>query len=1602
MLDLGWLGLTNPWLLVALLSLPALWWLLRVIPPAPRRLRFPTIRFLLGLQPEEETSARTPPWLLALRLLLATLLILALAGPVLNPEPELEGDGPLVLAVDDGWAAAPRWDQRLAALERFTDRAQRQQREVILLGTARDPAGAQLRRLSAADAVRGIAGWLPKPWPVDRDAALARLEAETIADAEVIWLSDGIAEGPEARASAARFGQGLQRLGALRVFADPAAERAILQRRPEVDEDALVANLRRPARGPSATVAVRALGPRGEVLARAEATFEAQALAAQARIELPLELRNRIARLETQPPMAVGGVVLLDERWRRRVIGLGGESAAQAPQPLLSELYYVERARAPHAALRRGSVEDLLAGELSGMVLPDSAQLSPEVRVQLGEWIEAGGVLLRFAGPRLANAEHDDLVPVPLRRGDRNLDGTLSWARPLALTSFDAAAPLAGLQVPEGDVVVHRQVLAQPGPGLAAASWARLADGTPLITGARRGEGWLILVHTTANTTWSSLPLSGVFVDLMQRFAGLGHGAGGALQGTLAPIEVLDAAGHLGPPGAAVQPLPAAEFAAAVVSAEHPPGLYGRIDAGEGAARQALNLASAVPELTALEAADFPVAAQDFVGSAEVDLMPWILLAALLLALADTVIGLVLRGLAPDTAGAGRGGRAAAVPPAVRGGAGPGRSDPQRHLRDQAGLRHDRARRGRRAQPRRARRTEPGAPASHRGRGRRAARDQPRGRRSEPLSAAVLAGARRPSRAAARRARADRGLSEPGRHDPVRHRRRRRDDPGPGRAGPGRAAAAPAARRREPAAAPAGAGGPYADALVLPAAGVPGPLDRADHLGRPGRRERQRRRLVGDHRRPRLGRRLGGRRVRPDPAAGAARRRAAARDGAPFRRQPRDVRADRQLQDRPGACAGAARAAGPMTGGASLSFVPLLPWPLLAALAVAIVAVVGFGFWRRARGMIWRAAMLALGLLALVNPVVVREERQPLEDTAVLLVDRSPSQEIGDRPAQIDQAVRELRESLDGLEALEVVEATVRGDGQGGTLLFEELADTLAEIDRSRLAGVLIVSDGQVHDVPPDLAGLGIDAPLHLLLTGNRDEQDRRLLVEEVPSYGMVGDRHEITLRVDHLPGRSSSEPVTVTLRQNGEVRQEVAVQPGAPRTLPFELNRAGKTVLEIEAAALPGELTTRNNRQVFFVNGVRDRLRVLLVSGQPYPGLRVWRNLLKADPAVDLVHFTILRPPEKQDGTPIRELALIAFPSRELFEVKLGEFDLVIFDRYSRRGLLPLAYLDNVARYVEEGGALLEVAGPEFAHPLSLYRTPLARVLPARPSGVVYEQGFTPTLTELGRRHPVTEDLRADPDSDEADGPAWGRWFRQIDVEVNGSQVLMSGAGERPLLVLDRIGEGRVAQLLSDQQWLWARGVEGGGPQGLLLRRLVHWLMQEPELEEEALRAEPQGDAVAIERRSLEELSERVTVTTPSGRVEEVALEPAGEGVGRALIDAAEAGLYRVSDGELTDFAAARPIGAQELADMRASPEPLTPLVEASGGAITWLADRGTPALRKVAPGRALAGRDWIGIHRTDRYLVTGATQQPLLPALLALLLLLGTLGFAWYREGR
>jgi hypothetical protein len=680
-------------------------------------------------------------------------------------------------------------------------------------------------------------------------------------------------------------------------------------------------------------------------------------------------------------------------------------------------------------------------------------------------------------------------------------------------------------------------------------------------------------------------------------------------------------------------------------------------------------------------------------------------------------------------------------------------------------------------------------------------------------------------------------------------------------------------------------------------------------------------------------------------------------------------------------------------GSLSLVFDPHLPWPVLAAAALVSALAVGWGLWRRARGAGWRLLFLSLLLLALANPVLRREEREPLDDVVVVVKDRSPSQRLADRPAQLAGAEEEVRRRLAAVPGVEVREVEVGGDGRDGTTLFGSLADALAETDPARLGAVLALTDGQAHDAPAADPAAAVPAPFHALLTGREGETDRRLTVEQAPSFAVVDEPQTLTVRVeDDAP---ASGPVPITLRQDGRVVAQAQAQPGTAQQLAFTLGKAGPTVLEVEAATRQGELTPVNNRAAVTVNGVRDRLRVLLVSGQPYPGLRVWRNLLKADPSVDLVHFTILRPPEKQDGTPIRELALIAFPSRELFEVKLNEFDLIIFDRYSRRGLLPLIYLENIARYVEEGGALLEAGGPEFAWPTSLYRTPLSRVLPGAPSGEVFERGFSPTLTDLGRRHPVTAGLGG------GEAP-WGRWFRQVDVETGEGEVVMTGVSDRPLLVLKRTGEGRVAQLLSDHAWLWQRGLEGGGPQAVLLRRLVHWLMKEPQLEEEALRARAQGQDIVLERQSLTADPVTATLTAPSGREQAVELRPDSDGVLRARVAAGEEGLYRAVVGEHTAYVTPRPIAPRELADMRATAAVLAPVAEATEGAVRWLAADGVPDLRKVEPGRRAYGRGWLGVRANGAYRVLGTSDTPLLPPAVALFLLVGAAALAWWREGR
>ncbi|WP_212525171.1 glutamine amidotransferase [Actibacterium sp. MT2.3-13A] len=676
-------------------------------------------------------------------------------------------------------------------------------------------------------------------------------------------------------------------------------------------------------------------------------------------------------------------------------------------------------------------------------------------------------------------------------------------------------------------------------------------------------------------------------------------------------------------------------------------------------------------------------------------------------------------------------------------------------------------------------------------------------------------------------------------------------------------------------------------------------------------------------------------------------------------------------------------------------FDPLLPWPVLWGVAALAVGVTGLALWRGLSGWALRGLAAAVLLAALANPALQSEQRTPLSDIVVVVVDESASQRLSDRADQTAAALARIEAQVAALPNTEL--RVVRlGDGadNAGTELMTALAQALAEQPRARLAGAILLTDGQLHDIEraPD-----VPAPLHALLTGHDRDWDRRLIVKNAPAFGILGEELVLTLRIEDQgavpPGLGGETELTITV--DGGAPRVFEVPVDVDLELPVTLSHGGMNVIQFELAAAEGELTDRNNAAVVQINGVRDRLRVLLVSGEPHPGERTWRNLLKSDSAVDLVHFTILRPPEKQDGVPVTELSLIAFPTRELFLEKIEEFDLIVFDRYKRRGILPMLYLDNVRSYVENGGAMLIAAGPDFASADSLYRSPLSEILPAEPTARVLEEGFRPEITDLGQRHPVTEGLR------EEAGGDWGRWFRLVELEAQGGQVVMQGPGDRPLLVLDRVGEGRVALLASDHAWLWDRGFEGGGPQLELLRRLAHWMMKEPELEEEALRAEAEGQTITVTRRSLEDAPREVEITAPDGSVSVLPLEEVSPGrfVGRH--EGGEIGLYRLREGEREAVVALGPSAPREFEETIASGAALAPVVAATRGGVLALED-GAVRLRQVREGRVAAGRGWIGLTPRGAYVTADITITPLAPAWLFLLLAAGLSLGGWLREGR
>ena len=691
-----------------------------------------------------------------------------------------------------------------------------------------------------------------------------------------------------------------------------------------------------------------------------------------------------------------------------------------------------------------------------------------------------------------------------------------------------------------------------------------------------------------------------------------------------------------------------------------------------------------------------------------------------------------------------------------------------------------------------------------------------------------------------------------------------------------------------------------------------------------------------------------------------------------------------------------------------LAFTPLLAVPLLAALAAAGIALVSLGLVLRQRAVWLRALGLALVMLALFDPSLVREDRTPLKEVVAVVVDRSGSNTIGERTAQTDHALADLTQRLKALGNVDVrvIEGGQDNGGNEGTQLFAALNAGLADVPAEQVAGVFMITDGVIHDIPAKAAALGFNAPLHALITGHEGERDRRIELTEAPRFGIVGKEQTISLKV--LDTDNKGEPVSLEVRRDGVPVSTIQAAVGETIKVPVKIEHGGNNVVELEVAALPGELTTLNNKAVVTIDGVRDKLKVLLVSGEPHQGERMWRNLLKSDANVDLVHFTILRPPEKQDGTPINELSLIAFPTADLFGRKIKDFDLIIFDRYSNQSVLPPVYLDNIVRYVRDGGALMLAAGPDFAKSEGIFFSPIGRIAPARPDGTLIERGFRAGVTQDGRKHPVTRGLIGSKSGAPADGqPAWAPWFRQISADVTRGTAVMDGAEGKPVLVLSREGKGRVAELLSDQMWLWARGYDGGGPYLDLSRRLAHWLMKEPDLEEEALRASADGKHFTVTRQSLKDAVPPAVVTLPSGKTERVTLAAGEPGLWSGTIDVKELGLYKVSDGDLSILASVGPENPREFQEVVSTPDKLRPLAEATGGSVRRIAE-GTagavtlPRVLEMRDSPIYGGSDYVAIRRTGASEVKGIGLAPLAIGFVGLVFLLGGLLAAWLTEGR
>lgn len=688
-----------------------------------------------------------------------------------------------------------------------------------------------------------------------------------------------------------------------------------------------------------------------------------------------------------------------------------------------------------------------------------------------------------------------------------------------------------------------------------------------------------------------------------------------------------------------------------------------------------------------------------------------------------------------------------------------------------------------------------------------------------------------------------------------------------------------------------------------------------------------------------------------------------------------------------------------------LHFSPLLDgWWLGLALALGLFFTI-LALWRSRKTLVFRVAAFGFFVLILMNPSLLQEERKGVDDVAVIVVDRSPSQNMGQRRERTDRALAAVRAQLEDVQGLDVriIEAPQGAPLENRTKLFEVLDPAFASVPQTRRAGVIFITDGQIHDIPTHDSQFKQYGPVSALLSGDRDERDRQIVIKAAPSYGLVGQDVTVKYVIEDTANTGARNANVILRKHDGStIPYNVPVNTEQSVTLPVD--HPGQNVFELSVEDAGNELTLANNRAAVLLNGVRDRLKVLLVSGRPHAGGRMWRDLLTSDPGVDLVHFTILREPQKLDLTPQDELSLIAFPFRELFEIKLYDFDLIIFDRYQLNRILPTHYFDNITRYVQEGGAFLEASGPSFAGEDSVYLTSLMDILPGSPTGRVIEERFAPKVVEKGLRHPVTSVLEWDGIRavDSEGSPPWGQWMRMVDLSSKSGDVLMNGAQDRPLLILDRVRKGRVAQIASDHIWLWSRGYDKGGPHAELLRRTVHWLMKEPELDERALNVLIHQDTIILRKHIYKKESEKIVMQAPDGARAEFMLAPTREMWLEHRIKADQLGIYAFEDeaGERR-YAIIGDLNPPELFSVKTTEEKLAPVMSASQGGAVWLDDTPEPRVQFLSNSSRYAGNNWVGLRRNSGYAVTGVRDIALMPEWASLFILLCLLIFAWWREG-